>query len=234
MRYLKTLTRNTFGLTGNQLKILALLTMTVDHAGVIFFPSLAFLRWIGRLAMPIFAWMIAEGCRYTRNRGRYWLGIAALGLACQLVLWVSTGSYYQGILVVFSLSVGIIFLLDRLKTKTWGKWAFLAVVVGLFGLTELLPPHVPLWDFAFDYGLCGVMLPVAFYMGKDKKEKLLMGFALLVVLSLRNGFDQWFGLMSLPLLFLYNGKRGKYRMKYLFYIYYPLHLAVLYALALWI
>ena len=234
MRDLKTQIRQTFGLTGNQLKILALLAMTVDHVGMIFFPRLSFLRWIGRLAMPIFAWMIAEGCRYTRNRGRYLLGIAALGLVCQAVLGVAVGSYYQGILVVFSLSVAMIYLIDALKNKIWGIAICVLALSGMFWLTELLPPRVPLWDFAFDYGFCGVMLPVAFYVGRNTRQKLLLGLVLLVPLAVRNGFDQWFGLLSLPLLALYNGQRGKYRMKYLFYIYYPLHLALLYALALWV
>ena len=56
------------GLTGNQLKLIALVTMTIDHIGMQLFPRVRLLRIIGRLAFPIFAYMIAEGCRYTRNR----------------------------------------------------------------------------------------------------------------------------------------------------------------------
>ena len=82
--------------------------------------------------------------------------------------------------------------------------------------------------------LQSILKQVAFYVGRNTRQKLLLGLVLLVPLAVRNGFDQWFGLLSLPLLALYNGQRGKYRMKYLFYIYYPLHLALLYALALWI
>ena len=49
------------GLTGNQLKLIAMLTMTCDHVGMQIFPQLLWLRVIGRLAMPIYAYMIAEG-----------------------------------------------------------------------------------------------------------------------------------------------------------------------------
>ena len=55
------------GLTNNQLKLIALVTMTLDHIGVVLFPQAQWLRIVGRLAFPIFAYMIAEGCRHTAN-----------------------------------------------------------------------------------------------------------------------------------------------------------------------
>lgn len=62
------------GLTGNQLKLLALIAMTCDHVGLQLLPQFIILRIIGRLAAPLFAYMIAEGCRYTHNRGGIWVG----------------------------------------------------------------------------------------------------------------------------------------------------------------
>ena len=55
-------------LTKNQLKILAMVCMTLDHIGAAFFPQAVWLRVIGRLAFPLFSYCIAEGCRYTRNK----------------------------------------------------------------------------------------------------------------------------------------------------------------------
>ena len=63
------------GLTGNQLKLIAVITMTIDHIGLAFFPQQMLFRVIGRLAFPIYAYMIAEGCRYTRSMGKYLRGI---------------------------------------------------------------------------------------------------------------------------------------------------------------
>ena len=60
-----------FGLTNNQLKIIAMISMLIDHIGVAMFPNVMILRIIGRLAFPIFAYMIAEGCFYTKNKARY-------------------------------------------------------------------------------------------------------------------------------------------------------------------
>ena len=71
------------GFTGNQLKLIALISMTCDHVGLQLLPDVLILRIIGRLALPIFAYMIAEGCRYTRNRKRYLLRMAGLAALCQ-------------------------------------------------------------------------------------------------------------------------------------------------------
>ena len=60
-----------FGLNGNTLKIIAAITMLIDHTGFLLFPQSVVLRVIGRLAYPIYAFMIAEGCRHTRNKLRY-------------------------------------------------------------------------------------------------------------------------------------------------------------------
>ncbi len=112
-------TKKLAGLTGNQLKLLALFAMTCDHVGLQLLPQFIILRIIGRLAAPLFAYMIAEGCRYTHNRGRYLgrlLGMAAL---CQIAYFVATRSLYQCIFVTFSLSVCLIYALDNaLRRRT--------------------------------------------------------------------------------------------------------------------
>ncbi|MBQ3069032.1 MAG: conjugal transfer protein TraX, partial [Clostridia bacterium] len=100
-------------LSGNQLKLVAMLTMLTDHIGMILFPRLPVFRIIGRLAMPLFAYMIAEGCRYTRRRSRYFLSVAGLGVLCQLAFSISAGSLYQNILLTFSLSIATVFAVDR-------------------------------------------------------------------------------------------------------------------------
>ena len=73
------------GLTGNQLKLIALITMTLDHVGMLLLPRVRILRAIGRIAFPIFAYMIAEGCQHTRNRKKYLLSMASFATVCQVV-----------------------------------------------------------------------------------------------------------------------------------------------------
>ena len=106
-------TKKFAGLTGNQLKLLALFAMTCDHVGLQLLPQFIILRIIGRLAAPLFAYMIAEGCRYTHDRGRYLgrlLGMAAL---CQIAYFAAMRSLYQCIFVTLSLSVCLIYALDN-------------------------------------------------------------------------------------------------------------------------
>ena len=96
--------QNRWGLTGNQLKIIAMITMTCDHVGLQIFPQLQWLRILGRLAMPIYAYMIAEGCRHTRDRKKYLMRLLGMGILCQIVYFVAMESLYQCILITFSLS----------------------------------------------------------------------------------------------------------------------------------
>ena len=222
------------GLTGNQLKMMALITMTCDHVGLQLFPRLEILRIIGRLALPIYAYMIAEGWHHTRNRGKYFLRLVSLAAVCQAVYFVAMGSLYQCIMVTFSLSVCLIWLLQRAVEEKSALWIGLAALGAATGyiLCEILPGLLPGTDFAIDYGFWGVMLPVLVYFGKDLREKvLLMGLGL-VLLALNFGGVQWWALAALPLLALYSGRRGKWKLGTFFYLYYPVHLAVIYGISL--
>ena len=224
-----------FSLTGNQLKILALIAMTCDHIGFQLFPQYGFLRWIGRLAFPIFAYMIAEGAKYTKNRLRYFLGMFVLGFICQAVYFVAMGSLYQCILITFSLSVLLIYVLDYAMKKKNAEACLLFAVsfLAVFFLVEGLPLLLPNTDYGVDYGIWGILTPVFVFLGSKKYQKLLLAAVPLSFLCFAGGLDcQWMAFFALLILALYNGKRGKLKMKNLFYIYYPVHLVVIYGLSL--
>ena len=219
------------GLTGNQLKILAMIAMTCDHVGLQLFQQAVWLRWIGRLALPIYAYMIAEGCRHTRNRKRYLLRLVSMAALCQAVYFFAMGSLYQCILVTFSLSILVICAVENVQKKKSPASAVLAVVtlgIALF-VCELLPKLLPGTDFYVDYGFVGVMLPALVYFSQEKTKYLAAGLFLL-------GFVyrgvQWWALAAVPLLGMYNGQRGKGSLGPVFYWYYPLHLAVIYGIGL--
>lgn len=218
------------GLNGNQLKIIALITMTIDHIGMYLFPHILILRIIGRLSMPIFAYMIAEGCRYTKNRAKYLLLAAGVGLICQIVYYVAMQSLYQCILITFSLSILLIYGLDHALTHKTPLAFFLAALdlLAIFFLCTVLPKLLPNTDYSVSYGLSGVLLPVFAFIGKNKWQSLALFAVGLVLMNIDLGWIQWYSLLTLPLLALYNGKRGKHKLKYLFYIFYPSHLAALY------
>jgi hypothetical protein len=217
------------GLTGNQLKIIAMITMTCDHVGVQLFPRVLWLRVLGRLAMPIYAYMIAEGCRHTRDRKKYLLRLLSMGVLCQAVYLAAVGSLYQCILITFSLSVMLICLMDRAekeKTPENGLKLFAAVIFAFF-VCAVLPDLLPQTDFAIDYGLPGVLLPVLIYGAGTRG--LLLGLALV---AMKYGGIQWLAYLSVPLLLRYNGQRGKANIGKLFYWYYPIHLVAIYGIGL--
>ena len=207
------------GLTNNQLKIIAMITMTIDHIGL-YMPQYLFLRIIGRLAFPIYAYMIAEGCVHTRNTWRYLGSVAAMAALCQIVQFVVTGSLHMSILVTFSLSILLVALL---KEKQW--FAATAAWIGAFLICNI---PIPGTDFRVDYGFIGVMIPVVLYLVKNKWLKCLVCAIMLCALAINSSYVQWYALCAVPLLLLYNGQRGKLQIKQLFYWYYPAHLAIIY------
>ena len=242
-------------LNGNMLKIIALITMTIDHVGMICFPQDLTWRYIGRLAYPIFAYMIAEGCYYTRNKKKYVGLIFAIGVLCQIVAYVSEHTLYMCIMITFTMSVLIIFALqkaipdmnrndktipDRARQRDrinvgWCVITALAIGAAAF-ITLILPDILSDTDFTVDYGFFGVLLPVVVYVPnlfmKNKGavcrlvQTLLMAIWLIPVWKTVNDIE-WFALFSCILLLLYNGEKGRLNLKYLFYIYYPVHIGLI-------
>lgn len=230
-----------FGFTNNQLKIIAMVSMLCDHVGLLFFPEADIFRIIGRIAFPIFAYMIAEGCRYTKNRAKYLGMIAGMGIVFQLVYLVAMGSLYQGILVTFSLAIITIYALDGIlkSKKFWTVLASVASLAFVVFFVFVLPILLKGTDFDLDYGLWGILLPVAVYFLPNRIARTIGTAILLLVRAIHYtivpvalGPLQWFALLSVLFLALYNGERGKAKMKYVFYIFYPAHLVILYGIAI--
>ena len=223
-----------FGLTNNQLKIIAMVSMLFDHVGKELLPQYPILQIIGRLAFPIFAFMIAEGCFYTKNKIKYFFTIFILGTGCQIVYSIAEHSFYQNVLITFSLSIALIFSLENFrvkKEKISGITLFFTVLI-VITFTMVLPVFMEEYGFQIDYGIYGVLLPVAVFYGQDKERKLVYATGVLALLAHSFGGIQWFSLLSIPILVLYNQKRGKYNIKPLFYIFYPAHLVVIYLISL--
>lgn len=218
-------------LNGSELKIIALIAMTIDHIGFYLFPGVRLLRIIGRLAFPIFAYMIGEGCTYTKNPKRYFLSVFSVGLLCQIVYLFMMHSLSQCIFITFSLSIMLIFAV-KASEKGDGAYKLLPYLAlsFVFFVTYLLPRLYPDSGFNVDYGFIGALLPLFSYLPKNKEQKLALFSVGLLVLCCFYGGIQFYSLAALLLLALYNGRRGKFSVKYLFYAYYPLHLAALYVI----
>ncbi len=233
-------------LSGNALKLIACFFMVIDHVGLILLPQYYILRVLGRLAFPIFAFMIAEGARHTRSRLRYFLTVFVSAVTVQTVLHIFTHSLEMSIFVTFSLSLPLIYAFDFVKRTliamehsaakiSLSIFIFAFAAVGAFCICDMLD---------VDYGFLGVMTPVItslFMMPKGAPAEYkrfdelpvhvaACGIALLLLSGMGKGI-QAYSLLSLPLLLLYSGKRGKLKLKYFFYLFYPLHLALIWGIA---
>lgn len=227
------------------LKLIAAISMFIDHLGFIFFPEKEIYRIIGRLAMPLFAFMIAEGCRYTKNKTKHFCMIFALGVACQFVYYVfDPTDLYFGILITFSISILLIYALQYLKGCLFDNGnARKKILAALLFFGGVIATYFFCEKFTVDYGFWGCMMPVFAALfdfhqipAPDKLKKFdllplrIFYFAIplcLMVFTIKSPFSTTFALATLPLLLLYSGKKGKWNLKYFFYVFYPLHLGLL-------
>ena len=230
-------------LSGNTLKIIACLSMLIDHIGVLLLPEVVVLRYIGRIAFPIFAYMIAEGCKYTRNKLRYFLQIFIFAVVFELFnnFIFDTG---MNIFKTFSLSIIVVYCLDFFKKSLASEnKSFLKIIASLMLLfVSVIVTLILSMLLKIDYKFWGCMLPVLvslFYQDKNatnfmkKFDNSLTSLVMFVIglvclATISNLLYQWYAFMTVPLIFMYSGKKGKFNLKYLFYIFYPAHILILY------
>lgn len=232
-------------MTGNQLKWIACLSMLIDHVGYLLFPDVLILRCIGRLAMPLFAYFIAEGCRYTRSKSKYFIKVFSLAVFCQLIYVLSdviNGTFtglQLNVLFTFALSIVVCSAYLRLKdslessdgSRPWinGVWFALSlalVIVCCIRLTAWVGMTVH-----FDYGIAGALLPLFAVLFADKKRQIVFFAVGVTAFNIALYADiacTWFSLLAIPLLICYNGTRGNKKWQPFFYWFYPAHFAVLY------
>ncbi len=230
-------------LSGNALKIIAAILMVVDHIGYFLYPQYIILRILGRLSFPIFAFMIAEGCYHTRNKLRYFSGIFGLAVAYQVFNFFFVRDPHMCILVTFSIAILFIYLLQFLKERVVFNGTLLGkILAGVLLLLAVAVVYLLNRYCSIDYGFWGCMVPAfACILRKPKTvsvpwlEKLdripihVLTFGIgLLLLSIDAGWVQMYCLLALPLLLAYSGNRGKMKMKSFFYIFYPVHVGIIY------
>ncbi len=193
--------------------------------------------------MPLFAFFIGEGCLHTRDRKKYFLRLFVLALICQVVYIgesIITGSgngFYFNILFTFSFSIILCGTYIRAKKEGNFKWWFIFVLtaVGFLSMDFLFDRISASFagaNIRFDYGFEGVLLPLFAVMNEGKRKKLICFAAGLFYfsLSLYGFFTPYFIFAMIPLFLLcfYNGQGGGRNLKYFFYLFYPIHLLMIY------
>ena len=218
-------------MTGFVLKMIAIITMLIDHIGVIFIkyntPEYWLFRGIGRLGFPIFVFLIVEGFQHTSNIKKYLLRLGVFAIISEMPFDIAfnhsmiEGSHQN---VFFTLFLGLlcITLMDLVEKKLKNHdMIFTNVIVAYLVITSCFLAEI----IKSDYRSAGVLMIVSFYVFRNKK--VLQALALLIIIgALLGGSISYAAMGAMLPIFLYNGKKGK-SVKYLFYIFYPAHLLVL-------
>ena len=225
-------------LNGNQLKVIAMAAMTIDHLVCVVFPGYPKTWWIlvlhaiGRMAAPIFWYFVAEGYHYTQDWKKYALRLLLFAVVGHFAYNFAFGipfvpfqtSVFNQTSVIWTLLGGLIALV--IADCGWLKqWQKTVLILGICVIT-----------FCADWSCIGAM--VILYIGENrgnfKKQMTRMLFWVAVYAAVYAifidpiyGVLQMFVALTIPLLKRYNGQRGSWKgMKWFFYLYYPLHLVV--------
>ncbi|MGB3292779.1 MAG: TraX family protein [Phormidesmis sp.] len=198
------------GLTSYHLKVIAALTMLVDHIEVVFYPDLDWLRVIGRISFPLFVWLLVQGEAYTKDIKRYGLRLGLLGLISQPVYQIAFDVEHPNILFLLLIGLACLRVTRQhpvLMAPVWTLAVLITEVLNIsyggYGIVLILLTRYFRPNFLWWLAWVGFQLIWAWYAGP---------FQLPVI--------------GVPLLFMaFNGQRGpKARW---FYGFYPGHLALL-------
>lgn len=194
--------------------------MALDHTGAVLYPSQIWLRCLGRIAFPIFCFLIVEGFFHTHDVRRYMgrLGIFALISEIPYDLafrGVPLEYAHQNVFFTLLIGIGMMVLLERNR-----EWPVKAVILLLAMWLAVL--------IRSDYNFRGVLLIFVFYIFHESRWLAVTAGGFWNFLY--QGVIQKYGVLSVLPLALYNGERGR-KMKYFFYIFYPAHLLLLYGIS---
>lgn len=213
-------------LSGSMLKMIAIVAMLIDHVAHLFrigtetvlfslgehsLTLYSLLRYVGRIAFPLFAFLLIEGFLHTKNRKKYAIRLSLFALISEIPfnLFCSGTLFYERQNVFFTLLLGFLALW---AWEARDKRLALVIILGLFGVSVLLRA---------DYGYTGFLFILLLYFLRSVPLIGAMMSGCTLSLASVAAF--------LP-IGLYNGDRGFIRhgaLKYLFYVFYPLHLMIL-------
>lgn len=216
------------GISSFGLKIIAICTMVIDHVGLTFFPGITGFRVIGRIAFPIYCFLIVEGYFHTSDIRKYMTRLLAFALLSEIPFnMMVTGDIinFRRQNVYFTLFIGLAMIYAIENTiRPFVKTLWL--IVGLIA-AELLN---------VDYTFYGIAIIYVFYSFRDNR---ILGCAVMGMMSLISGRIQHMAVLSVPFIMLYDGRKGpkfadKKICKYGFYLFYPVHIMIIVAVSLFL
>lgn len=230
--------KKNFNITTSTLKIVAMTCMLIDHVAAGLYADFIaqfnygymiymIMRIIGRASFPIYAFLISEGIRHTSSKKRYLTRLFICGVISEPIydLTFFGGLFIpqdQNIMFSLFLSAAILSVINKTENNRYiseykkNGIACASVIAGCI-LSEI---------FSMDYGAAGILTVIIFYYIKDRKAA---GCLSVMNLTALNNIYEIFAVTAVPLIALYNGKKGKLQSnKYIFYAFYPMHILLIY------
>lgn len=238
------------------LKIIAVTTMFIDHiaaiVGLDYFSALQLdwlyivMRSIGRISFPIFAFFVAEGWQHTKNKTKYFLYILIFAIISQPIYYFALNEqlFELNILFTFCISILLFVIVDNIKQYKSLTFIYICSIFAILMVVFMLDAM----GITISYGVYGVLLPLIFYILYNSNfpyHKLILWIIVAIAMILHwlifylvnptcdiLSFYTLFALLSIPVLLLYNRQKGKYSLKWFFYIFYPTHLLIIWLFSL--
>lgn len=244
------------GLSGTALKYIAMAAMLADHIGAVLLERIVYyrgnleqvamlmtsqwgdtiywmyrmLRIVGRIAFPIYCFLLVEGFLHTRDWRKYWIRMAAFALISEIPFRLAVWNTWAGgsSNVYVELAIGLLVLRGLKQSggltepfRVIGK----AAAIGAGCLVSVF--------LKADYDIDGILMLSLFYLLREKRFVQVLSGGILSFLESWN-MCYGAGMLSAVPLYFYNGRKGQARWKYAFYWFYPLHLIALFFIRLYI
>lgn len=231
-------------LTATHLKFIALISMFIDHFAATIIKNYAIvngintytlfnpfeadttvgviyslMRTVGRLAFPLYIFLLVEGFRHTRNIKKYIIRMVIFAFISEIPFDLAFYGRifepsHQNVFITMSLGLILLYILDQLELKKLKFKTILAVLAVC--LVAFINEYINA-----DYGAYGIIFIAVIYLYRNNpKVQAIMMFIV--------GTGQYTAALAGPITYFYNGKKGKQINKYFFYLFYPAHLLLFY------
>jgi len=207
------------------IKTLAVISMLIDHVGLIFFPDILWLRFVGRLAMPLFAFAVARAFSGDLDDTK------ALRYAIRLGIFALVSQIPYSFMVSNTLNIVFTWFFGFSLLYIFKRSVLLSGVLGIVSIL-LCAFFTPL-----EYGLCGVLYPLMFYICLFKNKNYILtlcgSLTLYFVYGIQFDFNliQILSIFAIPVILILNKIDKHFRLnKWFYYIFYPGHISILVSL----
>lgn len=203
------------------LELIAMVTMLIDHVGLIFFPDTEWFRIIGRIAFPLYGWFLVQGYQHTRNLKKYMWRLFWLASLSQIPYTLALQKVEFNVIFTLLLALFALYTIDHVQEERIKSF----LLLGIFGTALVIP---------VDYGVYGILL-ILLLRYFSNVQLIVYHMILNLFFLIAYGVELWIQLFSIAgtiLIVFLPAYHPLTRNRWLYRSFYPAHLAVLFFISL--